>query len=58
MAALSKELSELASVLLPAEAAPGKRRAASAAEAAPLRQRLADSWQGKVAFPPMWTLIL
>ena len=52
VAALSKELSQLAIDLLPAEAAEkwvaGKRGAAAEEETVPLRQRLADSWQGKV----------
>lgn len=54
VAALTKELSELASELLPADAPGGAaagRRGAAAADAAPLRQRLADSWQGKVQCP-------
>ena len=51
VAALSKELLDLASELLPSEAAAGaaaKRGSAAAADAVPLRQRLAESWQGKV----------
>ncbi len=48
MAAMSRELESMAEALLPGAAEAGRDAGRSAKPSAPLRQRLQQSWQGKV----------